>query len=87
MTGFAMSQPRSSSETALPAVTEVDARRQLDRYLNDHMRPTLFGQLALRLQDPFTGQNGFRLNPFWIGMATIGALAASVFLYFNFMRA
>jgi len=81
-----MSQPRSSSETAIP-VTAEDAGRQLNRYLNDHMRPTLFGQLALRLQDPFTKQNGFRLNPFWIGVATISALAASVLLYFNFMRA
>lgn len=82
-----MSQPHSSSETPIPAITEEDTRRQLDRYLNDHMRPTLFGQVVLRLQDPFTGQNRFRLNPFWIGVATICALAASVFLYFNFMRA
>ena len=82
-----MSQPRSSSETVLPAVTEEDARRRLDRYLHEQMRPTLLGQLALRLQDPFTDKSGFRMNPFWIGLATIGALAASVFIYFNFMRA
>ena len=81
-----MSLPHSSSDSSSPAATGEDVRRQLERYLAHHMRPGFFGQLALRLQDPFSDKKGFRLNPAWLGLAVLLALATAVFLYFNFVR-
>lgn len=78
--------PHSSSESSSPAVTEEDARWQLERYLAHQARPGFFSQLALRLQDPFSDKKGFRLNPVWLGLAALLALIAAVFLYFNFAR-
>jgi hypothetical protein len=81
-----MSQPRSSSENNVQYICEREIRAHLDRYLGQITRPGFFGRLALRLQDPFTDKNSFRLNPFWASLGVLFALAVSVFFYFNVMR-
>ena len=44
--------------------------------------------MRLRLQDPFAKNenSGFRLNPLYVGLSILAALALSIFLYFNFVR-
>lgn len=81
-----MSQQLLSSENNGQILTDRDSRKHVDRYLRQTMRPGFFSQLAFRLQDPFTGKNGFRLNPFWMSLAVLLLFALSVFLYFNFVR-
>lgn len=84
-----MSQPPLSSDSA-PSIeiTQREMARKLKLYLKEDLQPNFRRHLLLKLQDPFTqGANGgFRLNVLWVGLAALGVLALSVFVYFNFVR-
>jgi len=83
-----MSQPPLSSDDSSPEITQYEMLRQLKRYLKEDCQPNFRWHLLLKLQDPFTqGANGgFRLNVLWAGLAALGVLALSVFVYVNFVR-
>lgn len=80
-----MSQPHSCSEGDIPKAT---VRLGLDQFLEEDLRPGWRERMRLRFQDPFAKREngGFRLNPLYVGLSILTALALSIFLYFNFVR-
>lgn len=89
MPGITMSQPHSCSEPETAGDTSERAiRTYLAHFLEENLRPGWRERMRLRLQDPFTKSEngGFRLNPLYVGLSILAALALSIFLYFNFVR-
>lgn len=80
-----MSQPHSCSEGD---ITTPTVRLDLDQFLEEDLRPGWRERMRLRLQDPFAKNEngGFRVNPLYVGLSILTALALSIFLYFNFVR-
>ncbi len=84
-----MSQQSSSANGSQPRqISEAEMRARLRQYLAEDAKPSLVWELSRHLRDPFTeSKDGrFRMNPLWLALGTLAALALSVFLYFTFVR-
>ncbi len=84
-----MSQQSSSADSSQARqISEAEMRALLRQYFAEDAKPSLVWELSHHLRDPFTASKDgrFRLNPLWLALGTLAALALSVFLYFTFSR-
>ena len=84
-----MSQQSSSADSSQARqISEAEMRVLLLQYFAEDAKPGLVWELSHHLRDPFAeSKDGrFRLNPLWLALGTLAALALSVFLYFTFSR-
>lgn len=84
-----MSQQSSSANGSQPRqISEAEMRTRLRQCFAEDAKPSLVWELSHHLRDPFTeSKDGrFRMNPLWLALGTLAALALSGFLYFTFWR-
>ena len=81
-------QCSSDDKAKTQPLTAKEMRMHLREMFKQNKEASFIWQMSQRLRDPHQVEPGgrFRLNPLWLQLGVLAALALGTFLYFSFVR-